>query len=429
MDHISITTLFSVLIFLIFTVAFFSAAETSMMALNRYRLRHLAKQNNHGAKRAEELLKRPDKLLGMVLIGTTCVTIYIPVLGTIIALRLWGEHSVAIFTAVLATIVIIFCEILPKTLAAVYPEKIALPSTIVLKTLMVVSAPFIWLLNSIVNQITRAFGVSIHEVRQDHLSPEELHTLVRDGALLPQRRRGMLLSILDLEKSKVEDIMIPRNDVIGIDINDDIDTIIEQISASQHTRLPVYKDDINDIIGILHMRNLSRFLHLEEPTKEEFLKLCHQPYFIPESTPLHTQLFNFQKSKERIGLVVDEYGDVLGIVTLEDILEEIVGQFTSDFANTTQDITPEKDGSYIIAGSANLREINRTLKWDLPSRGTKTLNGLILEMLESIPESSVCLQIDDYLIELLQIKDNSIKSVRIMRKYRKEKEDQETENL
>jgi Mg2+/Co2+ transporter CorB len=421
--------LVGILIFLIITVAFFSAAETSMMALNRYRIRHLAKQNNRGAKRAEELLKRPDKLLGMVLIGTTCVTFFIPVLGTIIALRLWGQHSVASVTFALATIVIIFSEILPKTLAALYPEKIGLPSTLILKSLMVVSGPFIWLLNYIVNQITKLFGINIHEVRQDHLSPEELHTIVRDGALLPQRRRSMLLSILDLEKSKVEDIMIPRNDVIGIDINDDIDTIIEQISASQHTRLPVYKDDINDIIGILHMRNLSRFLHLEEPTKEEFLKLCHQPYFIPESTPLHTQLFNFQKVKERIGLVVDEYGDVLGIVTLEDILEEIVGQFTSDFANTTQDITPEKDGSYIIAGSANLREINRTLKWDLPSRGTKTLNGLILEMLESIPESSVCLQIDDYLIELLQIKDNSIKSVRIIRKYRKEKEDQETENL
>lgn len=429
MDDISITSLIGILVFLLFTVAFFSAAETSMMALNRYRIRHLAKQNNKSAKCAEELLQRPDKLLGMVLIGTTCVTLAIPVLGTIIALRLWGDHSVFIFSFFVGLVVIIFCEILPKTLAAVYPEKIGLRSAIILKSLMLVSSPIIWLLNNTVNQITKMFGVSIHEVRPDHLSPEELHSIVRDGALLPQRGRGMLLSILELEKSKVDDIMIPSNDVIGIDIDDDMDSIIEQISASQHTRLPVYKSDINEIIGILHMRNLSRFMLLEEPSIGELVKLCHQPYFIPESTPLHTQLFNFQKSKERIGLVVDEYGDVLGIVTLEDILEEIVGQFTSDFSNTTQDITPEKGGSYIIAGSANLREINRTLKWNLPSRGTKTLNGLIIEMLEDIPESSVCLQIDDYLIELLQIKDNTIKSARITHKIHKEKENQETENL
>ena len=429
MNTISLTSLFSILIFLIILAAFFAAAETSMMALNRYRLRHLAKQNNRSAKRAEDLLKRPDKLIGMILICNTCIIELLPVVATLIALRLWGEGSVLAATAILIIVVLILCEIMPKTLAALYPEKIALPATWLLTPLQLILQPVVWLLNGIVNKLTKTFGVDINESRQDHLSAEELHTLVRDGALLPQRRRGMLLSILDLEKSQVDDIMIPRNDVIGININEDIDTIIEQISTSQHTRLPVFKDDINDIIGILHMRNLSRFLHLEEPTKQELLKLCQQPYFIPESTPLHTQLFNFQKSKERIGLVVDEYGDVLGIVTLEDILEEIVGQFTSDFANTTQDITPEKDGSYIIAGSANLREINRTLKWNLPSRGTKTLNGLIMEMLEDIPESSVCLQIDDYLIELLQIKDNSIKSVRIMRKHGKEKEDQETENL
>ena len=411
MNEASLSTLFLLLAGLIVLSGFFSSSETGMMSLNRYRLKHLAKTGHKGAKRANKLLARTDQLIGVILIGNNFVNILASAIATVIAIRIWGDAGIAIATISLTIIILIFAEVTPKTLAALFPEKIAFPASVILGPLLRILYPAVWLVNLFTSLFLKLLGVSAKDANQDHLSREELRTLVNEaGALIPSKHKDMLVSILDLEKVTVNDIMVPRNEVVGIDLDDDLDDILRQLRTSQHTRVPVYKSDINNIQGMFHLRNASKLLMQDDINKAMIMQLTREPYFIPESTPLHTQLINFQKAKRRIGIVVDEYGDVMGIATLEDILEEIVGEFTTDFSATSQDIIPQDDGTFIIDGSAQLRSINKTLGWKLPTDGPKTLNGLITEALEAIPENNVCLRLHDIRVEVLQIKDNVVKA-------------------
>ncbi len=420
MNETSLTALFITLVGLIMLSGFFSSSETGMMSLNRYRLKHMAKTGHRGAKRAQALLSRTDQLIGVILIGNNFVNILASSIATVIAIRLWGDAGIAIATVLLTIVILIFAEVTPKTLAALFPEKIAFPASHVLGPLLKLLYPIVWAVNLFTSAILKVIGVSADDAASDHLSREELRTLVNEaGALIPAKHKDMLVSILDLEKVTVNDIMVPRNEVVGIDLEDELDTILRQIRSSQHTRLPVFKGDINNIQGVLHLRNATKLLLQDDINKAMLMQLCREPYFIPESTPLNTQLINFQKAKRRFGVVVDEYGEVLGLATLEDILEEIVGEFTTDYASTSPDIIPQDNGTFIIDGTAAVRTINKTLGWKLPMDGPKTLNGLITETLENIPDTNVCLKVGGHRLEVLQIKDNVVKAAIVHPKKRK----------
>jgi len=422
LNETSLTALFILLVGLIILSAFFSSSETGMMSLNRYRLKHMANTGHKGARRAQGLLNRTDQLIGVILIGNNFVNIFASSIATVIAIRVWGDAGIAIATILLTIVILIFAEVTPKTLAALFPEKIAFPASHVLGPLLKILYPLVWAVNLFTTGILRLLGVSSAQAGEDHLSREELRTVVNEaGALIPARHKDMLVSILDLEKVTVNDIMVPRNEVAGIDLDDETDTIIRQLRNSQHTRLPVFKGDINNIQGILHLRSAAKLLQEEDISKAMVLQLCQEPYFIPESTALNTQLLNFQKGKRRFGIVVDEYGDVLGLATLEDILEEIVGEFTTDYAATSPDIIPQDDGTFIIDGSTAVRTINKTLDWNLSTDGPKTLNGLITETLENIPDTNVCLKVEGHRIEVLQIKDNVVKAAIVHPKRRKKR--------
>ncbi|HIG62525.1 MAG TPA: HlyC/CorC family transporter [Gammaproteobacteria bacterium] len=414
MDDPSLGTLFSAIISLIILSAYFSASETAMMALNRYRLRHLMKQGNGGAKRVSKLLKRPDRLLGVILIGNNFVNFSAASLATVLAIEILGENGVVWAPIICTVVFLIFAEVAPKTIAAAYPEKVALPSSYILQALLWIFYPLVWMVNGLANGLLSIFGLQQSEAEEDHLSRDELRTVVFEGSKIPSQSQHMMLGVLDLDKVTVDDIMVPRNEIIGIDLDDDIEEITALLRASQHTRLPVYKEDIDKIIGILHLRNAIRFVAEEGYNKAAILQEVDEPYFVPESTPLQTQLRHFQKRKERIGLVVDEYGDIQGIVTLEDILEEIVGEFTTDLASASSDIHPQPNGEYLVDGGATVRSINRALGWNLPQDGPKTLNGLITEYLETIPETPVCLTLEGYRIEIIQLQDNMIRTAKIV---------------
>jgi len=405
--------LFGLLIFLLLCSAFFSSSETGILSLNRYRLKHLTKEGHRGAKRVSALLSRPDRLLGTILIGNNFVNILASAIATVLAIKLWGEAGIAIATIGLTLALLIFGEITPKTLAALHPERVAYPFSLPLLVLLKLFYPLVVLLGWITNGLLRLLGVDPTSKSSDSLSTEELRSVVREsGAGMPKNRQNMLLGILDLERVTVDDIMIPRNEVTGINLDDDIESIISLLTNTTHTRLPVFRTDINQIEGIVHMRQIARLLTHNELNKEALLAACNEPYFVPEGTPLSTQLINFQKQKRRIGIVVDEYGDVIGIVTLEDILEEIVGDFSNQDTLRSPDIHPQEDGTQVIDGAAYIREINKALDWHLPCDGPKTLNGLVTEALESIPDSAVCLKIGPYRLEILQSSENRVKSVR-----------------
>lgn len=411
LDAIPMSFLVGSLVVLTFLSAYFSGSETALMSLNRYRLRHLVNEGHTGARKASDLLDRPDRLLGVILIGNNLVNFSAATVATMIGMRLYGDTGVLAAPWVLTFIFLIFAEIGPKTLAAARPEPIAFVSVYVLQPLLRLMYPFIasvnWLANLWVNPLVR--GVT----RDDQLSPEEFRTVVNESADLPGQHQSMMLSILDLDDVTVNDIMVPRAEIVGVDIDADMDDIMAVLSASHHTRLPVWKGDINNVLGTLHLRRLTRHLNSEQLTREDLLALTREPYFIPEGTPLHTQLVNFQKNKRRSALVVDEYGDVQGLVALDDILEEIVGEFTTDFAANVPEIHPQEDGSYLIDGLALLRDVNRALNWELPIAGPRTLNGLLLEHLEMIPENNVCCRIGPYHVETLQISGNVIKTARL----------------
>lgn len=383
------------------------------MSLNRYRLKHLQNSNHRGAIRAGKLLDRPDRLIGLILIGNNLVNIFASAIATVIAIRLWGDAGIFIATAALTLVILIFSEITPKTVAALYPEKVAFPASLVLLPLLKIFYPLVAAVNWVTNGLLHLLGVDAKKQNDEHVSSAELRTIVTDaGKLIPARHRGMLLNILDLEEVTVDDIMVPRSEVYGIDLDDSDDDILRAIQTSSHTRLPVWKDDINNVVGMLHMRNISRVIDSQGLDRSALEREMEKPYFVPESTPLHTQLLNFQQRKHRLGVVVDEYGDILGLVALEDILEEIVGEFTSSLADSEDNIFPQRDGSFIISGTANIREVNKALHWELPTQGPKTLSGLILEYLEGFPDANAGLSIDGYHLEILELQGNVVQAVR-----------------
>ena len=397
-----------------------------MMSLNRYRLKNLVKKKHSAAQKADKLLQRPDKLIGVILIGNNFVNILAASIATIIAVRLYGDAGIAIATTVLTIVILIFAEVTPKTIAALHPEKIAFPAAFILGPLLKLMYPLVYLVNLITNGLLRLAGISTANADDQNLSTEELRTIVNEsGALLPKGKQSMLLGVLELNEVTVEDIMIPRNEIIGIDLDLDFDEILEIITTSEHTLLPVYNTDINKVNGILHLRNLTKLIQQNNLNKTTLLQVIREPYFIPESTPLQTQLFNFQKENHRLGLVVDEYGDIQGIATLADILEEIVGELSSIQKEENNEIHPQDDNSFIIEGTVFIRDINKSLNWNLPTDGPKTLNGLITETLEAIPEANVCLKVANYHIETLQISENQIKSSRLFAIENTDNEDSE----
>lgn len=420
--------LFITLGILILISAYFSGSETGMMSLNRYRLRHLEKEKHKGAKRVSKLLKRPDRLIGLILIGNNLVNIAAASIATIIGTRLLGDVGGFIASTVILTFVIlIFAEVTPKTLAALYPEKVAFPSSIILSLLLKLLFPLVIAVNWITNGILMLLGISSEQREQHSLSSEELRTVVNEsGALLPGQDQSMLMSILDLDKVSVDDIMIPRSELVGIDVNDDWKKIQKQLTQANHTRVLLYRDNIDDVVGYIHARDALKLLSKSQFTKATLLRAVRELYFIPEGTPLNIQLLKFQQAKERLGLVVDEYGDIQGLVTLEDILEEIVGDFTTTQTPTpSEEVTLQPDSSYLVDGSASIRDVNKEMSWQLPTDGPKTLNGLIIEHLEDIPQSNLSVRIAGYPIEIVDVSENRIKTVRVMPEYFISEEEEE----
>ena len=399
--------------------AFFSSSETSMMAINRYRLRNLVKNKHKAALKVNKLLKRKDKLLGVILIGNNFVNILAAVLATIIAIRLWGDASIFYVTLFLTLIILIFAEVTPKTIAALKPESIAFPASYILKPLLKLLAPIVSLIGLISNTLTGLIGLNPEKAEEEELTSEELRTILQSSGI-PDRELQMILGIFDMDYLSVNDVMIPKNDIEGIDIKNDINEIIKGLIEIKFTYIPIYKENIDNISGFLSSNDKADFLGLESPTKTALKTYLEDPLFIPENTPLNKQLSNFQLEDRRIGLIVDEYGDIEGLVTVRDIIEVIVGEITSDTVEK-MDIMPQADGSFMLEGSMMVRDLNRRIKWDLPTDGPKTISGLILETAQSIPENNMGISIGDYRFETVLIRDNVVK---LARAHRIEKEEE-----
>lgn len=416
MEHVSTSTLIIILVLMVLVSGWFAGSETGMMTLNRYKLRHNAKQGNRAAKRVEKLLAKPDRLISLVLIGNNLVNILASSLATIVGIRLYGNAGVAIATGILTFVVLVFAEVLPKTIAALYPEKVAYPSSFMLAPLQVIMMPVVWLLNTITRVLMRMVGIKTNGAVNSALSKEELRTIVHESrSLMSRRNQDMLLSVLDLEKVTVDDIMVPRNEIVGINVNDDWKSIIRQLTHSPHGRIVLFRDNLDDTVGMLRVREAWRMMNeKKEFTKENLLRAADEIYYIPQGTALNLQLVKFQRNKKKAGLVVDEYGDIRGLVTIEDILEEIVGDFTTSMSpSLAEEVMPQTDGSVLVDGSANIREINKAFNWHLPEDGARTINGMLLEALEEIPEVNTQVQIDHYAIDILDVQDNMVKQTRI----------------
>jgi Mg2+/Co2+ transporter CorB len=414
LNETSLGLLFAALALLILISAFFSSSETSMMSLNRYRLKHLKGTGHRGARRAISLLQRPDRLIGLILIGNNLVNILASAIATVIAIRLFGDAGIAIATLALTLVILIFAEITPKTIAALHPERVAFPASIILVPLLKVLMPLVLSINWLTNGILKLMGFSPDRAGDDAVSQEELRTIVTESAsMIPSRHRRMLVNILDLEQMTVNDIMAPRNEIYGIDIGAPDEAIMRQLKNSEHTRLPIYRDDINQTEGVFHMRNLSQVLDGAQLSRSRLLEAADAPYFIPENTPLNTQLLHFQRQKKRLGMVVDEYGDILGLVALEDILEEIVGEFTSNLVEENEEITRHPDGSTTCSGTVSIRDLNRQRQWDLPTDGPKTVSGLALEALEAFPSAPACVRIEGYQLDIEDIAKTHISRLRV----------------
>lgn len=415
MDAIPLWGFFALLAGLFILSAFFSGSETALMALNRYRLRHRAESGERGARYAEKLLEKPDRLIGVILLGNNLTNILITQLASYIGFRLSGEMGVAIATGILTISLLIFAELTPKTLAAVHSEKVAFPASYILRPLMSKFSPatwIAWLVNLIANGLLRLIGIDGRTQASLALNTEELKSVVNEGNLIPESHQEMLGNILDLEKETVDDIMIPRNELVGIDLENEWDDILDQITNSQHTRLPVYRETMDNIIGFIHLRKLIGLMYEGELNRERFEDLIRESYYVPEGTSLTKQLLAFKHEQRRVGLVVDEYGDIQGLITLEDILEEIVGEFTTD-PSATKDIYPQHDGSYIVDGGTHIRDINKALGWDLNTDGPKTLNGMITEYLEMIPDSGTSLKLEGHTVEIVISDSNAVRTARV----------------
>lgn len=386
------------------------------MAINKYRLKHLENEGHKGAIRVSKLMDRPDQLIGLILIGNNLVNVGASFLAAEIGRRLYGDVGLAAAAVVLTFIILIFAEVTPKTLAALHPEKIAYPSSFILNVLMKLLYPFVILINFITNGILVLLKVSAKDREEHSLSSEELRTVVNESSgLLQDKQQNMLVNLLDIENIKVEDIMVPRNEIFALDINSEWKDIQRALSNAQHTRLLLYRDNIDDAVGFIHVRDALRLLAKDEFSKSSLLRAVREIYFTPEGTSIFILMQKLQQNKERIGLVVDEYGDIQGLFTLEDILEEIVGDFTTGMTVYTSDEVEElKDGTFVIDGSANIREINKEMHWDLPTDGPKTLNGLVVEYMEDIPEEGISVPVDNYMIEIVDVDDNKVSKVRVI---------------
>ncbi len=382
-----------------------------MMAINRYRLRSLAKKHR-GAKRTQRLLENVDELIGAILLGNNFVNILASSIATIIAIHLWGEGSVIYASVLLTFVILIFAETTPKTFAAKFPEKVAIPSALVISLVIKIFKPFVWLVSLFSKSILKILGVSNND-QDTHVSSEELKMVVDDAKrVISSKYQKMLKNIIDLENVRVEDIMIPRNELISVDINKQ-DELLEYLKRVQHTRLLIYKDTPDNITGVLHMRNVVNLYANDEFSIDNVIDKIREPYFVPEGTSLSDQLEHFQKQKRRLGLVVNEYGEVRGMIVLEDILEEIVGQFTSNQSENIEEIIKQDDGSYLIDPRVSIRELNDALDTDFSPDRAKTLNGLILDELQMIPTRDISLKVDSIMIEILQISGNAIKLVKV----------------
>lgn len=414
MDDVPLVLLFAALVLLILLSAVFSGSETALMAINRYRLRHLARIGHGGARRVETLLRQPDRLIGLVLLGNNFINVLASSIATLIALRLWGEGGIAIGAALLTVVLLIFGEVTPKTLAALHPERLAFVAGYYLSALMAVLLPLVLAVNFVSNGLLRLLGVRPEDGRQDSLGREELRTLLFEaGHHFSPRHRNMLLRILDLESVVVEDVMVHRNEVRYLDLDDSWPDLVEQIRSTPHTRLPVCRGSLDQVLGILHLRRVMHLLADNAFDAQRLQTLLLEPYYVPEGTALTQQLLQFQTGHERLALVVNEYGDTVGLITVEDILGEIIGEFTDTPTAFKTDIHPQPDGSCLVAGSASVRELNRTMGWDLPLSDAKTLNGAILEHLEDIPTPATSLLLGDYPVEIVQTQGNVVRVARV----------------
>jgi Mg2+/Co2+ transporter CorB len=412
MEEIPLSTLYIVLLVLLLLSGFFSSSETGLMAINKYRLRHLANMGHRGAKLAQILLRKPDRLIGLILLGNNLVNIMAASIATIIGIRLFGTNGVWIASLALTVVILIFSEVAPKTLAAVHPERVAFPASFILYPLLKVLYPVVWLVNGLANLVLKPFKVHTNVELMEHLNREELRTLVKEGGKqIPDDHQRMLVNILDLEQATIEDVMIPRQDIVGIDLDDDWDEILLQLTQTVYTRMPVYRDSIDQVEGLLHIRTVIAKLAHGELNYEDLKRAVRRPYFIPEGTALTQQLLEFQRRERRMGLVVDEYGDIQGLVTLDDILEEIVGEYTPESRARSREIRLLDDGSYLVDGGVSLRTLNRTLDWELDEDEASTLNGLLLEELGEIPTGKASLKIGPHIMTILEIKENVIGKV------------------
>ena len=385
-----------------------------MMSLNRYRLKHLVKENDKGAIRADKLLKRPDRLLGVILIGNNFVNILAASLTTVLCINLFGDSGVVIGSIVLTLIILVFAEITPKTFAALNSEKVALPASLILKYLQKILRPLVLFVNFFSNFFMRLLGTKETTINED-LSPEELKSVLENsGDLIPKKYQDMLISVLELDKVSVDEVMTQRSEVIGIDINQPIENILSNLQNNQKDFLPVYNESLDDLRGVIDLYGITAFLSNEDKSIESLIESLDEAYFIPENTPLSTQLFNFQKNKKTVAVIIDEYGSVKGLVTIKDVLEEIVGELATDIDKETVEIMEQKDGSYLIDASVPLRELNKKLNWQLPINVAKTLNGLIIDQVETIPENNIKIEIDNYVIETVLIRNNMIKIARVL---------------
>lgn len=383
------------------------------MALNRYRMRHLANSGHHGARIAQKLLRKPDRLIGLILLGNNLVNILAASIATIIGLRLFGSNGIWIASLVLTVVVLIFSEVTPKTVAALNPERIAYPASYPLSLLLTVLYPLVWLINQITNLILRPFGIRTRAEVIERLNREELKTLLQEGGQISNDHQRMLVNILDLEHATVDDVMIPRQEIVGIDLDDDWESILTQLTQTIYTRMPVYRESIDQVEGLLHIRSVIAKLTEGGLTYDDLLRSVRSPYFIPEGTNLMQQLLEFQSRERRMGLVVDEYGDIQGMVSLDDILEEIVGEYTSEGRERSRNIRLLDDNTYLVDGATSIRMLNRRMNWELPEDEANTINGLLLEELEAIPAGKTCVKIGKQIMTIVEINDNVISKVLI----------------
>ena len=425
MNEIPLWILLGSIGFLVLMSAFFSGSETSMMAINRYRLKHLVKEKNKSARRVSKLLESTDRLLGVILIGNNFTHTLSTALATVVAIRLWTDSAVLAVTVFMTIIMIIFAEVMPKTIAALKPESIAFPASYVLKPLSKILSPLITLVSFVSNNFAKLIGINLDNVDKDELKPEELRTLLQSSGV-PKRQEEMLMGIFDMDYLSVNDVMIPKNEIIGINLNDDLEEILEQLQEIDFTYIPCYEDSIDNIQGFLSINKKADFLGNRSQSKQSLKAELREPLFVPENTPLYKQLANFQSSGRRVGLIVDEYGDIEGIITLRAILEIIVGEITTETMEK-MDIMAQADGSYLVEGGMMVREVNRRLKFELPTEGPKTLSGLILEEVQTIPDTNIGLTINGYRIETVLIKDNVIKLAKLGKEKNIDETDEEQE--